>query len=375
MGRQMTNGLRVLIYSSIAALIWCVMPQQAEAYPDNVRYGYANCASCHVSPTGGGLLTPYGRGASEEFLSTWTRPGEGAFLHGAAKTPDWLMLGGEVRALAFARDTNVYKSKGVIPMQMQGDAGGTYHGIVTAVASFGIYDQSADLRSAYVLGNIGEHVFVRAGRFFPAFGINTPEHTLVTRRGLGFDQGQESFNLEAGVVGESGEIVADAILKSGAAEISSEDTGGSVRAAWYAGGRSQIGVSLLSLKGRVWERQAYGVFATAGITQSLYLLSEIDQEQKTPVTSNDRSTRENARTISASKLGWEFVKGLHALATYESSVTTSGTYDPRLWSTGPGLQWFPRPHFELLAQVQQRYDATWSKKAGTLYTLMTHYNL
>lgn len=27
-----------------------------------IRLGYPNCASCHVSPQGGGLLNPYGRG-------------------------------------------------------------------------------------------------------------------------------------------------------------------------------------------------------------------------------------------------------------------------------------------------------------------------
>jgi hypothetical protein len=34
----------------------------ASATPNMIRLGYASCASCHLSPQGGGLLTPYGKG-------------------------------------------------------------------------------------------------------------------------------------------------------------------------------------------------------------------------------------------------------------------------------------------------------------------------
>jgi hypothetical protein len=34
----------------------------ALASPTMIRLGYSDCATCHVSPQGGGLLTSYGRG-------------------------------------------------------------------------------------------------------------------------------------------------------------------------------------------------------------------------------------------------------------------------------------------------------------------------
>src|SRR6266850_1668051 len=53
---------------------------------------YARCTACHYSPTGGGLLTPYGRSLTREELSTLGRghaaatapgqTGEEAFLWG-----------------------------------------------------------------------------------------------------------------------------------------------------------------------------------------------------------------------------------------------------------------------------------------------------
>jgi len=39
-----------------------VAAQRAFALPTMIRLGYPNCASCHISPQGGGLLNPYGRG-------------------------------------------------------------------------------------------------------------------------------------------------------------------------------------------------------------------------------------------------------------------------------------------------------------------------
>jgi hypothetical protein len=48
---------------SMLATIWCLaQASAASALPTMIRLGYADCAACHVSPQGGGLLTPYGKG-------------------------------------------------------------------------------------------------------------------------------------------------------------------------------------------------------------------------------------------------------------------------------------------------------------------------
>lgn len=43
-------------------LLAAVLPAPAYALPTMIRLGYTNCAVCHLSPQGGGLLTPYGKG-------------------------------------------------------------------------------------------------------------------------------------------------------------------------------------------------------------------------------------------------------------------------------------------------------------------------
>src|SRR5262249_25100183 len=77
-----------------AALLCCAAGASAE--PMFLAKQYTRCTACHYSPTGGGLLTPYGRLLSHRELSTTggtaTAPvagaeddphGEQAFLNGA----------------------------------------------------------------------------------------------------------------------------------------------------------------------------------------------------------------------------------------------------------------------------------------------------
>jgi hypothetical protein len=54
-----TQSLRMCVCVFLLAV---VLPASAYALPTMIRLGYTNCAVCHVSPQGGGLLTPYGKG-------------------------------------------------------------------------------------------------------------------------------------------------------------------------------------------------------------------------------------------------------------------------------------------------------------------------
>jgi hypothetical protein len=48
--------------AAVTALLALVAAAPASATPNMIRLGYQNCASCHVSPQGAGLLTTYGKG-------------------------------------------------------------------------------------------------------------------------------------------------------------------------------------------------------------------------------------------------------------------------------------------------------------------------
>jgi len=52
------------LFRVVSGVLFCAVLQvtPALAAPTMIRLGYADCAACHVSPQGGGLLTSYGRG-------------------------------------------------------------------------------------------------------------------------------------------------------------------------------------------------------------------------------------------------------------------------------------------------------------------------
>src|ERR1035437_6993722 len=82
-----------------------LLPKTALAFPENVRHGYVNCTSCHVSPSGGGVLTPYGRQQVKDLLSTWSTETEAGLAEGLLQTPEWLNLGGDLRNVEIYRNT------------------------------------------------------------------------------------------------------------------------------------------------------------------------------------------------------------------------------------------------------------------------------
>src|SRR3954467_1698782 len=55
------NGRRLLAAGAVVA-VCAVHAAPAHALPTMIRLGYTDCASCHISPQGGGPLNAYGRG-------------------------------------------------------------------------------------------------------------------------------------------------------------------------------------------------------------------------------------------------------------------------------------------------------------------------
>jgi hypothetical protein len=81
-------------------LLGGLAPLSAEAYPWMIRHGYTSCATCHVDPSGGGMLTSYGRAQSEVLVAVpngkRVEAGEASpstgFFFGALELPEWFNL-------------------------------------------------------------------------------------------------------------------------------------------------------------------------------------------------------------------------------------------------------------------------------------------
>lgn len=171
---------------------------------------HTRCSSCHFSPTGGGLLTPYGRSLSREELSTAGRTAgnlrEQEFLCGLlGSTSTRLNLGLSIRPARLSLDFD----GGSVDRNflMNADVIGAFRsGAWTACAEAGRQGRTG--RPAYksfehwVAYQRQRGLGVRVGRFLPAYGIRVADHSSCSRAPLGFGTMDQVYAVEVSHVSE-----------------------------------------------------------------------------------------------------------------------------------------------------------------------------
>lgn len=363
----MTQALRIVLL--------CLAFGQADiamAEPSYIRHGYPSCAACHVSPVGGGALTRYGRGSGVA-MATWGHEGEGSPLYGAAgPVPEWLMVGGDQRGVGIlSRPSSGKTDQRFVPMQYDLELAVNPPTVPALVvgASIGSYgpDRAVEYRRTYLKLDLSESLSLRAGNFLTAYGVNLADHTTLTRSELGLGQGGETYNAELAWLGSWGEsiltmiygdratIVADA--SSGYDTEQGEELSGLAwRGAVYAGSKAQLGASFLGVSNFQRWRQAYGVFAQVGFGDKLYLLAEYDRKFETGTVMD----------LAMVKAGYEMYRGLSLTAQWD----TAGTVRVQR----AGIQWWPRPHWEIVLEERRTYtDLTYKVFVDSGVLLLHHY--
>jgi hypothetical protein len=338
-----------------------------------VRRGYANCITCHVSPTGGGTLSEYGRSLIPEVLTTTGTDEQSKFLYGAVDMPEWLLGGGDVRALGAFSDFNGGSAlKLVAPMQLDVEAAATV-GKFTFDATGGIdYDFAPISRRHYVLYHATDELNFRAGRFMPAYGINTEDHALAIKRGIGKDQDTETYNAEISYIGESYDLFVTAIFGRPDSPSTGAEKGAALSTSLFFADRFKVGVSYYYGYRDLEHRQLAGPFAVLGITPHLFVLAEVDyQWLYAPGGSGPATTG----LVDDIRIDYEFIQGLHFYLTQEYSQLVFT--DPSTFSDayGVGVQFFPWPHVEFNTVYQKERIGGTSAPFGDYYWLMAHFYL
>jgi hypothetical protein len=199
-----------------------LLASTASAEPMFLAKQYTRCTACHYSPTGGGLLTPYGRLLSHRELSTTggnaeapaagaedDPHGEQAFLYGAlANALGPLHLGLEARPsrlhVGFPgghQDMNLLMNLDLIGAVQKN--GWTAYGAVgreppnSAVRDGRTLPDAAFVSYEHWIAYETDHGFrIRAGRFLPAYGVRFADHTAFTRIDLDLDRNDQVYGLE-----------------------------------------------------------------------------------------------------------------------------------------------------------------------------------
>ncbi|HEY8234702.1 MAG TPA: hypothetical protein VIJ10_18690 [Vicinamibacteria bacterium] len=189
------------------ALGFAAVAPSIVAEPIFLSRQYARCANCHYSPTGGGLLTPYGRSLSREELSTFGKSSgtpqgrEHEFLYGVAGGAlGPLSLGVDLRPSHLDIDLGRGISANRDILMNAEVVAALRRGGFTFYAELGRQPRGDDPRVAsfeHWIGFESERGFgARAGRFLPAYGVRFADHTTFTRAPMGFDNEDQVYALE-----------------------------------------------------------------------------------------------------------------------------------------------------------------------------------
>ncbi len=349
--------------------------QQAYAFPWMVRHGYVNCNSCHFSPSGGGILTPYGREISGSLLSTWASERESKFAHDLVSTPEWLNLGGDIRAIEIYRNTPQVQAYRFLNMQEDLEAALTY-GKFTGVINAGLFMQQPQLRRFYLNYRPSEQLSVRAGKFRLAYGLMDPDHTTPINRGLGWDEGSETYNAEVAWLGENLNLYLTldlGPLNSNSIQQFSEEKGLALRVGVPFTEYFQIGTSYFYGSSTLSKRNAIGPFLILGFANHFFLLSEVDYQNI-----YDSLMSNQTAWMTWNRLDYEFIQGLHGYLTYglkRSQFQNASIPSSQSSSWGLGSQWFPRPHFEFDLKWQLQSTPAFPSQTLHYATLLFHYYL
>jgi hypothetical protein len=371
----MTPARRLLAaaVACVAAAFLLLLPSRADAYAWMIRHDYAGCNICHADPSGGGLLTQYGRAQGELLLRTRygskakeEEAGKAAgFLFGAFELPDALLLGGDLRALELFS----IPQQGQVKSQfvwMQSDVEGQITGgRLRLNGSVGYSDQGAlpaaithdpkrnlvsRVHWAGVTLGEDESFMLRFGRMNLPFGLRVVEHTFAVRQasrtdindqqqhGLAFSYNGTKLRGELmGVVGNL-QMHPDAY----------RSRGGVGYLEYLPVDRLALGVSSLvlhavqdaALYGPAW-RQAHALTVRYSPAMPVVLMAEGDLLfQSQPNGVNDTGY------ASVLQADFEVVQGLHLIASGEATNATPKDTNAMFLGWG-SVNWFFAPHADV----------------------------
>lgn len=382
--------------AALAALLLAVLlfPREANAYAWTVNHGYTTCAACHADPSGGGLLTEYGRAQGEVFVRTpWEErgaewePGAAAeFAWGAVPVPDWLLVGAVVRGgPAMSASSG---SSAVFPVPMQGDVRAQVQvGRVRGYGSLGVLPTGA-AEEARVLRNDQVNLFsrehwigvdltsdlvVRAGRVALPYGNRILEHSAwvrtATRTDINADQ-QHGVDVHY----SRGDLRAEAMVIGGNYQLSPaefREQGYSAVVEYSLGPKLVLGVSSLMGKAQTdvltltpdTTRQAHGLQLRASPAHGLAILAEA---------SVLLSNQAEPGSVGFVQADYEVVQGLHLMGSGEWLQQEAGT---SLGAWG-GASWFLAPKTDLRVDYIHRQVASAGGRTPTHMVLgQLHFSL
>lgn len=343
---------------------------KAFAFPDTLRHGYTNCTTCHVSPSGGGLLSAYGRSLSSELMSTWSYKDEEQPLEGLVKIPESIMdtyfFGGDSRYLSRKTEGKSIDADEGFLMQAQLRLGFAIDK-VKFIGAFGTIEnprESSEIKLVspeyYLLWNVKEEIHFRAGRFEPIYGLRMPDHNLWIKTEIGYQPWIQRDTVEAIYEGEKQFANMAGFQSTSATSSSDQITGYTASFYQILGEKSRVGLSAMNSEGQGVRMKSFTLHSTVSFSEKSYSLFEYSS-----IWNND--TIKDAGFL---RLGYEIFKGFTPILQGQAKIDRDLDY-PEQYKTGAGFIWLPRPHFEIMGTFEQLNNA--KENYGEALLLLHYY--
>jgi hypothetical protein len=373
----------------VAVLALWAWPKDAHAYGWMIKYGYGQCGSCHMDPSGGETLTHMGRVQSDELLSAMRQrdgyPRERAkFLFGMMDEPDSVRLGGSLRAMSILKFPKGGAKSDFKAFPMQADVygagefgwflvggslgyakvpGGSPHARAAQVTTGQGDDPNLISRTHYIGFELSEGVQLRLGRLNLPFGIRIPEHVMFAREatrtdresdqqhGLAFAYNRKRWRTELMAIAGNYQVNPDDFRErgySGYAEyMLSPTVAVGVSSLWTKARRDRL---TLSQTGYV--RNAHGVTGRVGIAEKVAVLAEVDVL---------KASQHKLGYVGMLQADYEPLQGLHAIGTMEllnEGKSTAAAAPAAKTRTGFWLSaaYFVMTHLDVRADLVIRKD-------------------
>lgn len=368
-------------------LLLCVLvPGISYSYPQYIVKGYTNCASCHYSPTGGGLPNSYGYGAQSatfpdtidskfiESIREKLKKNDVTGRNPETQKPELQWdIGLDARMLVLsayeADDDNDEGgedggggSKTIMPIPMLFEVTGVLayedwilFGNVTPRKSGASAAPDTVFSREHWLGRkFGDHSMLRAGRMVLPFGIRTPDHTLYTRRDFGFDKWGQSYSMEWDYYSDrwgfsTSGFVGDLILEP----TPLQQRGGVATVSYQIPGKTTFGLSTMGSRSKVSRVFAGTIFNRSKFLKHFYVMEEVAYRDENSL----QNAGKEQELATAFRLGYY---PLESLELYVEAAVRRRLDESLLNRTRyiAGSQWQALPWVEIIPAIMfEKYDS------------------
>ncbi|PIQ57050.1 MAG: hypothetical protein COW01_02960 [Bdellovibrionales bacterium CG12_big_fil_rev_8_21_14_0_65_38_15] len=359
-------------------LLLLLLPNLSHAYVENVTHGYVNCMACHISQSGGGVLSDYGRSLSKELMSTWKGwDGIEKPVLGLVSNTESLKLGGNFRSIqTHLKNDNISQGKAFV-MQQNIEIAARYMDL-WVVATAGVQGGPSETPTKnnflserhYISWDVNDEIKLRGGKFRRNYGLNDPTHTRLTKSPLGFGSNSETYQLEFSKFSETDELfIATDFGDINKPKATTTEKSFLFNYARYIEGKSKLGFNYLYGESGTTRRNLFGLYSIQKLPNDFYFKGEIDYQQNF---SGDTKTNLIATT---NTFGYQGFKGFLPYLVTEFLQRDLKKHNTRTDLAGIGVQWFPLAHFEFQFEFQKRNDRTTRKITSDVSWLMFHFFL